>query len=178
MYGAAGLCEHVITSFLKHCTVDYDAGFKQGAHVSDRCNGGRRIKKSKVARCRAQAFNPRSLHGYELEASLIYVVSSGQPRLQVRSCFKNKTNRAQEKDQRPDLDQGHVCAQKKSPEILVQGDSLPLLALIPFLALREHVPSTVLVQVAGTSNLVLWPKTHARCVIYSVIKHIPRVSTG
>lgn len=89
--------------------------------MSDRCNGGRRIKKSKVARCRAQAFNPRSLHGYELEVSLISIVSSGQPRLQVRSCFKNKTNRAQEKDQRPDLDQGHVCAQKKSPEILVQG---------------------------------------------------------
>lgn len=125
MYGAAGLCEHVITSFLKHYTMDYDAGFKQGArlgaHVSDRCNGGRRIKKSKVAWCRAQAFNPRSLHGYELEASLIYIVSSGQPRLQVRSCFKNKTDRAQEKDQRPDLDQGHVCAQKSRPEIPVQG---------------------------------------------------------
>lgn len=80
MYGAAGLCKHAITSFLKHYTMYCDAGFKEGArlgtHVYDLCNGGRRIKKSRVARCRAQAFNLRLLHGFELEASLIYTVSS------------------------------------------------------------------------------------------------------
>lgn len=39
-------------------------------------NGGRRTKKSKAAKCVAQAFNPRSLAGFELEARLIYIVSS------------------------------------------------------------------------------------------------------
>jgi hypothetical protein len=59
-------------------------------------NGGRRTKKSKAAKCVAQAFNPRSLAGFELEARLIYIVSS-RPAKATGEILFQKHNRTQHK---------------------------------------------------------------------------------
>lgn len=59
-------------------------------------NGGRRIKKSKVAKCGAQDSNPRNLDGFELEASLIYTVSS-RPAKATGEILFQKQNKTQHK---------------------------------------------------------------------------------